>query len=65
MQNMVAVGSNARFTTLFTPLNPFLALRVLLDSNSYVPHDFTGENVGGSKRCGSHGRSPRSAGSAC
>lgn len=28
-----------RLTTFFTPLNPFLALRVLLESHAYVPHD--------------------------
>jgi ABC-type transport system involved in multi-copper enzyme maturation permease subunit len=32
-------------TTIMTPLNPFLALRVLLDVNRYMPHDFTGESV--------------------
>jgi hypothetical protein len=37
--------ANARHTTFFTPLNPFLALRVLLDSNRYVPYDFTGQDV--------------------
>lgn len=37
----------ARHTTAFTPLNPFLALRVLLDSNAYVPHDFTGTDAAG------------------
>ena len=31
--------------TIMTPLNPFLALRVLLDVNRYAPHDFTGESV--------------------
>ena len=32
----------AQLTTFFTPLNPFLALEVLLKSNIYVPHDMTG-----------------------
>lgn len=31
-----------KLTTFFTPLNPFLALEVLLKSNVYVPHDMTG-----------------------
>ena len=31
-----------KLTTFFTPLNPFLALEVLLKSNIYVPHDMTG-----------------------
>ena len=33
------VGSGAFHTTLMTPLNPFLSLEVLLNSNSYVPRD--------------------------
>lgn len=33
------VGPNAFNTTVMTPLNPFLALEVLLRSNEYVPHD--------------------------
>ena len=37
-----AIGSPARFTTVLTPLNPFLALEVLLKSNTYVPHDLAG-----------------------
>ena len=37
-----AVGSTARFTTVLTPLNPFLVLEVLLKSNTYVPHDLAG-----------------------
>jgi hypothetical protein len=35
----VAAGSPAHDTTLMTPLNPFLALEVLLNSNEYVPRD--------------------------
>ncbi len=35
----VGPGSMAAHTTFMTPLNPFLALRVLLQSNTYVPHD--------------------------
>jgi hypothetical protein len=38
----VAVGSSASFTTPMTPLNPFLALEVLLRSNEYLPHDPVG-----------------------
>jgi ABC-type transport system involved in multi-copper enzyme maturation permease subunit len=37
-------------TTLLTPLNPFLALEVLLQSNEYVPHDFTGTDAGWIRR---------------
>ncbi|MCI0674794.1 MAG: ABC transporter permease, partial [Phycisphaerales bacterium] len=35
----VAAGSSADYTTAITPLNPFLALEVLLRSNTYVPRD--------------------------
>lgn len=35
----IAVGAIEKHTTFMTPLNPFLALNVLLDSNRYVPHD--------------------------
>ena len=35
-------GPTARHTTVFTPLNPFLALEVLLRSNSYMTHDLAG-----------------------
>lgn len=35
----------ARNTTAITPLNPFLALEVLLNTNQYVPHDFTGRDA--------------------
>jgi ABC-type transport system involved in multi-copper enzyme maturation permease subunit len=38
----VRPGAAEVHTTLLTPLNPFLALEVLLRSNTYVPHDFTG-----------------------
>jgi ABC-type transport system involved in multi-copper enzyme maturation permease subunit len=40
--NVVTPGSPTRYTTLITPLNPFLALEVLLRSNTYLPHDLTG-----------------------
>lgn len=46
----VAGSISARHTSFFTPINPFLALRVLLESNRYVPWDFTGEDVGWLKR---------------
>lgn len=38
----VEVGAAEMHTTPLTPLNPFLALEVLLFSNTYVPHDLTG-----------------------
>jgi len=37
-----AVAGGAALTTWITPLNPFLALEVLLRSNTYMPHDFAG-----------------------
>ncbi|HRQ75515.1 MAG TPA: hypothetical protein PK098_06295 [Phycisphaerales bacterium] len=39
----LALGAAESTTTILTPLNPFLALEVLLSSNTYVPHDFTGD----------------------
>jgi ABC-type transport system involved in multi-copper enzyme maturation permease subunit len=39
LRNPVGAGAAANWTTLMTPLNPFLALEVLLRSNKYVPHD--------------------------
>ena len=41
----IGIGASAFHTTAVTPLNPFLALEVLLNSNQYVPHnvlDLTG-----------------------
>jgi len=38
----VAGVSSEKLTTVLTPLNPFLALDVLLQSNTYVPHQLTG-----------------------
>jgi ABC-type transport system involved in multi-copper enzyme maturation permease subunit len=35
----VPAGPSAHYTTVMTPLNPFLALAVLLDSNQYIPRD--------------------------
>lgn len=45
LRTSVAAGSAAVHTTLMTPVNPFLALKVLLDSNNYMPHNFTGQDV--------------------
>lgn len=39
----LAAAGQASLTTIMTPLNPFLALEVLLDSNTYVPHSFVDE----------------------
>ncbi|MCH2161416.1 MAG: hypothetical protein MK085_06035 [Phycisphaerales bacterium] len=39
LREAVSVGSAATFTTLMTPLNPFLSLEALLSSNTYVPRD--------------------------
>ncbi|MHC5026866.1 MAG: ABC transporter permease subunit [Planctomycetota bacterium] len=36
--NQVGTGGTATYTTWMTPLNPFLALEVLLKSNEYVPN---------------------------
>ncbi len=38
----VTGATSEKLTTLLTPLNPFLALDVLLRSNTYVPHELTG-----------------------
>ncbi len=38
----VTPAASESLTTMLTPLNPFLALDVLLRSNTYVPHDLTG-----------------------
>ncbi len=35
----LGVGSSSVYTTVMTPLNPFLALKALLESNTYVPRD--------------------------
>ncbi|MHC5005018.1 MAG: hypothetical protein ACYTJ0_18065 [Planctomycetota bacterium] len=48
--NVVGPGLPARNTTLMTPLNPFLALEVLLRSNVYVPWDLTGTGAGWLRR---------------
>jgi len=49
-QNPVSAAGQEFYTTIITPLNPFLALEVLLKSNTYVPHDFTGTGAGWLKR---------------
>jgi ABC-type transport system involved in multi-copper enzyme maturation permease subunit len=41
LRQPVGTASSAFTTTAVTPLNPFLALKVLLDSNHYVPRTFT------------------------
>lgn len=38
MRTPVAPGAAAMYTTWITPVNPFLAMEVLLSSNRYVPH---------------------------
>ena len=40
-----AAGPAADYTTVLTPLNPFLALEVLLKSKTYVVQDLAGESV--------------------
>jgi hypothetical protein len=42
LRQPVAPGSLQKLTSVVTPLNPFLALEVLLQSNTYKPHDLTG-----------------------
>ena len=42
LRKPIAVGSAAVFTTVVTPLNPFLTLKVLLESNAYKPVDGAG-----------------------
>lgn len=39
LRQPLAAATSAYATTIMTPLNPFLALEVLLYSNEYVPHD--------------------------
>lgn len=48
--NPVTPAAQEFYTTVVTPLNPFLALEVLLKSNTYVPHDLTGTGAGWLKR---------------
>ncbi|MFO0895629.1 MAG: hypothetical protein U0574_11830 [Phycisphaerales bacterium] len=42
----VAPGSDASFTTFFTPLNPFLSLESMLMSNAYQPREMAGSGMG-------------------
>lgn len=49
LRTPISVGSLADATTIITPLNPFLALESLLDSNQYVPLD-PGPDVSGLRR---------------
>tara|TARA_Y100000589_G_scaffold170007_3_gene161566 strand:+ start:1622 stop:3451 length:1830 start_codon:yes stop_codon:yes gene_type:complete len=44
LRSSIPGGDGAQWTTIMTPLNPFLALEVLLASNSYVPR--SGEEFG-------------------
>ncbi|MBX3354326.1 MAG: hypothetical protein KF724_01355 [Phycisphaeraceae bacterium] len=46
LREPVAVGSTATFTTVTTPLNPFLVLESVLMSNSYQPHELAGTGAG-------------------
>ncbi len=46
LRRPVAIGATEEHTTILTPLNPFLVLKVLLASNQYKAWDFTGENAG-------------------
>jgi len=46
MRAPVSVGSDASFTTLFTPLNPFLVLESVLLTNQYQPHEMAGTGSG-------------------
>jgi len=45
LREPIGAGTSKYLTTAVTPLNPFLALEVLLQSNTYVPHDLTGLSV--------------------
>lgn len=46
LRTPVAVGSGASFTTICTPLNPFLVLESVLLTNTYQPYE-TAESGGG------------------
>ena len=45
LRQPIAPAAAAAGTTIVTPLNPFLAIEVLLRSNTYQPHEFAGEEV--------------------
>jgi ABC-type transport system involved in multi-copper enzyme maturation permease subunit len=42
LRREIAPGAAVYETTILTPLNPFLAIEVLLRSNTYSPHNFAG-----------------------
>ncbi len=42
LRTPISPGATEKLTTVLTPLNPFLALDVLLKSNAYLPHDLAG-----------------------
>ncbi|MHC4786903.1 MAG: hypothetical protein ACYTE6_13185 [Planctomycetota bacterium] len=42
LRQPAATVGTAKLTSVMTPLDPFLALEVLLQSNTYKPHDLTG-----------------------
>jgi ABC-type transport system involved in multi-copper enzyme maturation permease subunit len=42
LRQPVAAAASEMLTSVMTPVNPFLALEVLLQSNTYRPHDLTG-----------------------
>ncbi|MBM4113354.1 MAG: hypothetical protein FJ253_08280 [Phycisphaerae bacterium] len=46
LRTPIAVGSDAMFTTICTPLNPFLVLESLLLTNQYQPHEMAGSGSG-------------------
>jgi len=50
LRSPVGPGSPARHTTIMTPVNPFLALEVLLQSNTYVPRSFVGVDASFARR---------------
>jgi len=45
LRQPIAIAATAVHTTVMTPINPFLALNVLLDSNNYVPHVYVGTDT--------------------
>jgi len=42
LREPVSPGAQEALTTVMTPINPFLAMEVLLSSNRYVPHTLAG-----------------------
>lgn len=45
LRQPISAGSEEKYTTVMTPVNPFLALQVLLSSNRYVPHITAGTDA--------------------